>query len=245
MSVIEMSHHHHLDLQQGTQQLRLYHHRHCRGGGSDDLSSFSDAEDGDSTHSQFYSTAGGSYYSSEGEVFDSRRASSVSEGSVAVEIEDEAVEAVKVDYLVNNNNNNKSEEKDCRICHLGLESNSHESGIPIELGCSCKNDLAAAHKQCAETWFKIKGNKTCEICNSIARNVVGVTEAETILLVEHSTDSNNNNNSNNSSVTTVAAVASENHRNFWQGHRFLNFLLGCMVFAFVISWLFHFNVPSS
>lgn len=34
-------------------------------------------------------------------------------------------------------------------------------------------------------------------------------------------------------------------RSFWQGHRFLNFLLACMVFAFVISWLFHFNVPST
>lgn len=50
-------------------------------------------------------------------------------------------------------------EKDCRICHMGLESSSHESGVAIELGCSCKDDLAAAHKQCAETWFKIKGNK--------------------------------------------------------------------------------------
>ncbi|GFY84541.1 RING/FYVE/PHD zinc finger superfamily protein [Actinidia rufa] len=29
----------------------------------------------------------------------------------------------------------------------------------IELGCACKEDLAAAHKQCAEAWFKIKGNK--------------------------------------------------------------------------------------
>lgn len=50
-------------------------------------------------------------------------------------------------------------EKDCRICHLSLESANQESGIPIELGCSCKDDLAAAHKQCAEAWFKIKGNK--------------------------------------------------------------------------------------
>ncbi|CAN1275592.1 hypothetical protein LINPERPRIM_LOCUS15756 [Linum perenne] len=215
----------------------LYHHHHLRRisiAGSDDLSCFSDADDVDSTYSQFYSTAGGSYYSSDGEVLDSRRASSASERSVAVEIEDEAAEVVKVNYL---ENNNKAEEKDCRICHLDLESNIHESGIPIELGCSCKNDLAAAHKQCAETWFKIKGNKTCEICNSIARNVVGVTEAETVVvLVEPS--------------TTVAAVASssqhsETNRSFWQGHRFLNFLLGCMVFAFVISWLFHFNVPSS
>ena len=55
--------------------------------------------------------------------------------------------------------NLEKNEKDCRICHLGLESNAPESGIAIVLGCSCKDDLAAAHKQCAETWFKIKGNK--------------------------------------------------------------------------------------
>jgi hypothetical protein len=42
---------------------------------------------------------------------------------------------------------------------MGLESESHESGPPIELGCSCKEDLAAAHKNCAEAWFKIKGNR--------------------------------------------------------------------------------------
>lgn len=50
-------------------------------------------------------------------------------------------------------------ERDCRICHLGLESSSHESGDPIELGCSCKGDLAAAHSDCAEAWFQIRGNK--------------------------------------------------------------------------------------
>nr|XP_009594318.1 uncharacterized protein LOC104090834 [Nicotiana tomentosiformis]XP_016502195.1 PREDICTED: uncharacterized protein LOC107820423 [Nicotiana tabacum] len=47
-------------------------------------------------------------------------------------------------------------ERDCRICHLSLVS---ECGIAIELGCSCKDDLATAHEHCAETWFKIKGNK--------------------------------------------------------------------------------------
>lgn len=50
-------------------------------------------------------------------------------------------------------------EKDCRICHMSLDASNLESGVPIELGCSCKDDLAAAHKHCAETWFKIKGNK--------------------------------------------------------------------------------------
>ncbi|KAL6614163.1 hypothetical protein ACP70R_036433 [Stipagrostis hirtigluma subsp. patula] len=49
-------------------------------------------------------------------------------------------------------------ERDCRICHLGLESAAAESGAGIVLGCSCKDDLSRAHKQCAETWFKIRGN---------------------------------------------------------------------------------------
>ncbi|KAL2471470.1 E3 ubiquitin-protein like [Abeliophyllum distichum] len=50
-------------------------------------------------------------------------------------------------------------ERDCRICHLSLVSSSPETGVAVEFGCSCKDDLAVAHKHCAETWFKIKGNK--------------------------------------------------------------------------------------
>ena len=50
-------------------------------------------------------------------------------------------------------------ERNCRICHLGLDSAAAESGAGIVLGCSCKDDLSCAHKQCAETWFKIRGNK--------------------------------------------------------------------------------------
>ncbi|XP_047983721.1 uncharacterized protein LOC125224372 [Salvia hispanica] len=122
-------------------------------------------------------------------------------------------------------------ERDCRICHLSMDATDQDSGFAIELGCSCKEDLAAAHNQCAEAWFKIKGDKTCEICGSLAKNVVGVTETE---LTE----------SWNETGDTAAASAASQSRNFWQGRRFLNFLLACMVFAFVISWLFHFNVPS-
>nr|GEW15818.1 zinc finger, RING-CH-type [Tanacetum cinerariifolium] len=125
---------------------------------------------------------------------------------------------------------------------VDLESgteNEGENGIPIELGCSCKDDLAAAHKHCAEAWFKIKGNKTCEICGSIAQNVAGANETE---LMEQWNEANDA-----MSVATVPGgitTTTSDTRNFWQGHRFLNFLLACMVFAFVISWLFHFNVPS-
>lgn len=50
-------------------------------------------------------------------------------------------------------------ERDCRICHLSMDMTNHESETSIELGCSCKDDLAAAHKHCAEAWFKIKGDK--------------------------------------------------------------------------------------
>ncbi|XP_051207123.1 uncharacterized protein [Lolium perenne] len=121
-------------------------------------------------------------------------------------------------------------ERNCRICHLGLETAAADSGAAITLGCSCKGDLSYSHKQCAETWFKIRGNKTCEICSSTACNVVGFGDAE---VTEQWTES---------STAAVQSLPTENQR-FWQGHRFLNFLLACMVFAFVISWLFHFNVP--
>lgn len=130
-----------------------------------------------------------------------------------------------------------SVERDCRICQLGLESGGEECGVGIELGCSCKDDLGAAHKNCAEAWFKIKGNKTCEICNSIARNVFSANET---VPIQQTSDLN---------VTTTNAVpaqeysSSEGHSCF-NGHRFVNFLLACMVFIFVISWLFHFDIPS-
>ncbi|XWS55588.1 hypothetical protein CRYUN_Cryun09bG0013600 [Craigia yunnanensis] len=229
MSSLEMSH---IDLEQGT---------HRRNGS--DISAgeasvcFSDADEG-SCYSQFYSTTGGSYdeYSFAcasdaeiGDVSDSRRVSSVSDYSVEVEIQ-RGVPVIKVHLA--------KVEKDCRICHLGLESDSHESGLPIELGCSCKDDLAAAHKQCAEAWFKIRGNKTCEICHSIALNVVGVNEIE-------STEQSNETNSSAATAAVSGPTPHTDSRSFWHGHRFLNFLLACMVFAFVISWLFHFNVPSS
>ncbi|XP_022151515.1 uncharacterized protein LOC111019441, partial [Momordica charantia] len=131
-------------------------------------------------------------------------------------------------------------ERDCRICHLGLESSSDECGIGIELGCSCKNDLGAAHKHCAEAWFKIRGNKTCEICHSVVSNVIGAHEVEP---VEQLSESNNATVSTTTVATSVTG-GPNGGRSFWQVHRVLNFLLACMVFAFVISWLFHFNVPS-
>lgn len=73
--------------------------------------------------------------------------------------------------------------------------------------------------------------RICEICGSTACNVAGFCDAD---FIEQWNESSN--------TAAVQATATEPRR-FWQGHRFLNFLLACMVFAFVISWLFHFNVP--
>ncbi|KAG9453244.1 hypothetical protein H6P81_006148 [Aristolochia fimbriata] len=203
--------------------------RRAGGGDTDESVCFSDAEE-DSWHSPYGSRNGGSYdehrFSGEsdpeiGGASEARRSFSVSESCAQVDLES-GLAQTKVHLA--------KVEKDCRICHLSLESANQESGIPIELGCSCKDDLAAAHKQCAEAWFKIKGNKTCEICGATAKNVVGVNETEFL-------------EQWNETTNPVAAPPQET-RSFWHGHRFLNFLLACMVFAFVISWLFHFNVPS-
>ncbi|KAL1200574.1 hypothetical protein V5N11_032972 [Cardamine amara subsp. amara] len=132
-----------------------------------------------------------------------------------------------------------SPEKDCRICHLGLESSRHECGDPMVLGCSCKDDLGYVHKQCADTWFKIKGNKTCEICRSIAQNFSKAANE-----TDQTTVETNVNDVEAGNTTTVVATSDSDDRRFWRGNRFLNFLLTCMVCAFVISWFFHFNLPS-
>lgn len=184
------------------------------GGGRGNLS-FSDAEE------SWHSTYGSNSDPEVGGFAEPRRASSSSSS------ESDFCSDVELEIKVHLGN----ADKNCRICHLNLENGNQESGIPIQLGCSCKDDLGAAHKQCAEAWFKIRGNKTCEICGAIARNVVTATEPEIVL--EQSNETGN----------TVSAQQAET-RSFWHGHRFLNFLLACMVFAFVISWLLHFNVPS-
>ncbi|XP_059666357.1 uncharacterized protein LOC132312118 [Cornus florida] len=195
------------------------------GEGSQRSSTSSDADDDRSWHSTLGSTSvSGTEIVG---VSDKRRESSVSECSVEVDLE-AGVPEIKVHLA--------KIERDCRICHLSLDASNPESGIPIELGCSCKDDLAASHRHCAEAWFKIKGNKTCEICGSTARNVAGANETE---LMDQWNEANDT-----GAAPAAAPVPPAETRNFWQGHRFLNFLLACMVFAFVISWLFHFNVPS-
>ncbi|KAJ0964883.1 hypothetical protein J5N97_026021 [Dioscorea zingiberensis] len=72
-------------------------------------------------------------------------------------------------------------EKICRICHLspdqccdagGGEGGSEGSEM-IQIGCGCRGELGIAHRHCAEAWFRVKGNRCCEICGVNAKNITG------------------------------------------------------------------------
>lgn len=110
-----------------------------------------------SSYSRSYSTPDGSidgynFNCEDEEVLDSKRVLTVVNSDCSVDIES-GVHEFNILLGIT--------ERDCRICHLSLQvgCSDMESGIAIQLGCSCKNDMAAAHQHCAETWFRIKGNK--------------------------------------------------------------------------------------
>ncbi|CAO2827353.1 unnamed protein product [Amaranthus hypochondriacus] len=58
------------------------------------------------------------------------------------------------------------------VCNTDLEMGGcHNQDALIELGCSCKNDLALVHYACALKWFVNHGSTVCEICGCVASNI--------------------------------------------------------------------------
>ncbi|KAL6844282.1 hypothetical protein ACP4OV_025955 [Aristida adscensionis] len=58
------------------------------------------------------------------------------------------------------------------VCAADVESAPlHQQDHLVDLGCSCKNELALAHYACALKWFISHGSTVCEICGNVAVNV--------------------------------------------------------------------------
>ncbi|GMH11392.1 hypothetical protein Nepgr_013233 [Nepenthes gracilis] len=66
-----------------------------------------------------------------------------------------------------------SPEGEVFVCCMDIETGScHHQDTLIELGCSCKNDLALVHYACALKWFINHGSTVCEICGCVATNII-------------------------------------------------------------------------
>ncbi|KAF7030568.1 hypothetical protein CFC21_042086 [Triticum aestivum] len=121
----------------------------------------------------------------------------------------------------------------CRICHLSPEGGDGPAAAPgsevIRLGCCCKEELGHAHRQCAEAWFRIKGDRRCEICGSEAKNITGV-EVKKFMEEWHG----------RRMATTGAMV--ERESTCWRRQPFCNFLLACLLIAFMLPWFFRVNI---
>ncbi|MCO5556413.1 hypothetical protein L7F22_010065 [Adiantum nelumboides] len=107
----------------------------------------------------------------------------------------------------------------CRVCHLTVDR-SPAAGKVIKLGCACKDDLALAHQRCAETWFTIKGNRTCEICGSTAQNILGDRDADQWNDME------------------ACHIGPSRAERCWQNQPLCNTLVVCVLLVLIASWLF-------
>ncbi|KAJ4977515.1 hypothetical protein NE237_002621 [Protea cynaroides] len=126
-------------------------------------------------------------------------------------------------------NENWVGEKICRICLLSSDQSSDVSDT-LQLGCVCKDELGFAHRHCAETWFRLKGNRCCEICGETAKNITGVGDDR--FMEEW----------NESRFATSRNHSSSRSGGCWRGRSFCNFLMACLVIAFVLPWFLRINM---
>ncbi|XP_013705218.1 uncharacterized protein BNAC09G06090D isoform X2 [Brassica napus] len=68
----------------------------------------------------------------------------------------------------------EAEQKSCIVksnidIEMGIQQ--HHQDALVELGCSCKNELALVHYACALKWFLNHGSTVCEICGNAAENI--------------------------------------------------------------------------
>ncbi|KAF8050828.1 hypothetical protein N665_1868s0013 [Sinapis alba] len=119
---------------------------------------------------------------------------------------------------------------------MGIQQ--HQDAL-MELGCSCKNELALVHYACALKWFLNHGSTVCEICGNAAENIKTDDVNKVVTALRERTDQNsvlpvstdevaairrqrlseisswfgphslNNNNNNNSLVTASQAMSEQ------------------------------------
>ncbi|KAF8115699.1 hypothetical protein N665_0025s0157 [Sinapis alba] len=95
----------------------------------------------------------------------------------------------------------------------------------LELGCSCKNDMALVHYACALKWFVNHGSTVCEICGNVAVNIRTVDLNKVVIalkdyaaLRERTADGDpnpvavNNNNTSSSGIDPDAVAAIRRQR---------------------------------
>ncbi|KAL1567434.1 E3 ubiquitin-protein ligase MARCHF8-like [Salvia divinorum] len=118
----------------------------------------------------------------------------------------------------------------CRICHLNAKESGKNTVELTELGCGCKGELGVAHLHCAEAWFRVRGNRMCEICGETAKNISGVGD---IRFMEEWSESQ---------TGETESGPSGGSRRCLSGQPLCNFLMACLVIAFVLPWFFRVNM---
>jgi hypothetical protein len=52
-----------------------------------------------------------------------------------------------------------------------MDDLTEEYGETLKMECSCRGEMALAHRECALKWFSIKGNRTCDVCGREVSNL--------------------------------------------------------------------------